>query len=166
MDDVCPHRSAPLSEGRLYERDGVDGKKETILECGYHGWRFNCSGRCVDIPVVELEKRIPAAADISGVYATHVSIAGLIFVWLGDRAKADESKIPVPQELLGLGDRLTMFRNVRRFFPINVATVIENVADPAHVQWEHHGTGQGDRATVPRNGNLEILEKRYDEGYI
>ena len=30
--DVCPHRSAALSEGRV--RDGM-------LECYYHGWQFN-----------------------------------------------------------------------------------------------------------------------------
>ena len=31
-NDVCPHRSAALSEGRV--RDGM-------LECYYHGWQFN-----------------------------------------------------------------------------------------------------------------------------
>lgn len=166
MDDVCPHRAAPLSEGRLYQRDSSEGKKETILECGYHGWRFNCSGRCVDIPVVALEKKIPAAADVGGVYATHVSIAGLIFVWLGDRAKADESKIPVPKELLDPRARLVTFRNSHRRFPFSFATLTENIVDPAHVQWSHHGTGQGNRNNVPRNGALEILEQNDSDGYM
>lgn len=166
MDDVCPHRAAPLSEGRLYERSRPDGSKETILECGYHGWRFDCTGRCVDIPVADLQKRIPAAADVGGLYATHVSIAGLIFVWLGDRAKADVSKIPVPKDLLDLGDRVTTYRNSYRVFPFNFATLLENVADPAHVQWSHHGTSQGNRNTVSRNGILEILEKDFDCGFF
>ncbi len=32
LDDQCPHRLAPLSEGRIAE----DG----LLECPYHGWAF------------------------------------------------------------------------------------------------------------------------------
>ena len=39
--DRCPHREAPLSEGRM-----VDG----CLECPYHGWRFGAGGRCQLVP--------------------------------------------------------------------------------------------------------------------
>jgi phenylpropionate dioxygenase-like ring-hydroxylating dioxygenase large terminal subunit len=39
--DRCPHRNVPLSLGRL--RDG-------LLECRYHGWRFDGSGACRAIP--------------------------------------------------------------------------------------------------------------------
>jgi phenylpropionate dioxygenase-like ring-hydroxylating dioxygenase large terminal subunit len=39
--DRCPHRNVPLSLGRL--RDG-------LLECRYHGWRFDRSGACRAIP--------------------------------------------------------------------------------------------------------------------
>ena len=41
MVDRCPHRNVPLSLGRL--RDG-------LLECRYHGWRFDGSGVCQAIP--------------------------------------------------------------------------------------------------------------------
>lgn len=40
--DACPHRLAPLSEGRV-EADGT-------LLCAYHAWRFNGEGQCVRIP--------------------------------------------------------------------------------------------------------------------
>src|SRR3989338_6978312 len=39
--DVCPHRSAPLSLGRI-----VNG----ILECKYHGWQFDSDAKCAYIP--------------------------------------------------------------------------------------------------------------------
>ena len=39
--DRCPHREAPLSEGRM-----VDG----CMECPYHGWRFGAGGRCQLVP--------------------------------------------------------------------------------------------------------------------
>ena len=41
QDNICPHRLAPLSEGRI-END--------TLECAYHGWQFNKNGTCVKIP--------------------------------------------------------------------------------------------------------------------
>ncbi|MCY0886083.1 MAG: 3-isopropylmalate dehydratase small subunit, partial [Firmicutes bacterium] len=40
MRDICPHRAAPLSAGRLVDKPG---EGETI-ECPYHGWRFRPDG--------------------------------------------------------------------------------------------------------------------------
>ena len=39
--DRCPHRGTRLSLGRI-----VEGR----LECAYHGWRFDGSGRCRVVP--------------------------------------------------------------------------------------------------------------------
>ena len=39
--DRCPHRLAPLSLGR---------PEDDVLRCAYHGWCFDASGRCVEIP--------------------------------------------------------------------------------------------------------------------
>ena len=41
MRDICPHRGIPLSHGTF------DGQE---IECCYHGWKFNCSGTCTEIP--------------------------------------------------------------------------------------------------------------------
>ena len=48
----CPHLGADLSVGQL-----VDGQ----VRCAYHHWRFDCAGRCVDIPSGD---KIPPAARI------------------------------------------------------------------------------------------------------
>jgi phenylpropionate dioxygenase-like ring-hydroxylating dioxygenase large terminal subunit len=42
FDDSCPHRLAPLSEGR------IDDKGR--LQCVYHGWCFDGRGSCKFIP--------------------------------------------------------------------------------------------------------------------
>ena len=42
FDDTCPHRLAPLSEGR------IDDKGR--LQCVYHGWCFDGAGACKFIP--------------------------------------------------------------------------------------------------------------------
>ena len=44
LRDICPHRAAPLSAGRIVN-DSV--------ECPYHGWKFGTSdGVCKDIPAL------------------------------------------------------------------------------------------------------------------
>ena len=51
----CPHRLVPLAAGAV-----VDGK----LQCGYHGWRFDSDGRCVDIPSLGDGATPPPRADL------------------------------------------------------------------------------------------------------
>jgi phenylpropionate dioxygenase-like ring-hydroxylating dioxygenase large terminal subunit len=46
LRDVCPHRAAPLSAGRLV----ADAQGEALVECPYHGWRFRTDGVCAAIP--------------------------------------------------------------------------------------------------------------------
>ncbi len=54
MADRCPHRLAPLSEGRVNE--------EGRLECPYHGWTFNGDGSCHSIPQEAPGKKKEASA--------------------------------------------------------------------------------------------------------
>jgi len=46
VDDECPHRMAPLSLGR------VDPTTQ-MLECPYHGWRFDVNGTVQCIPQLD-----------------------------------------------------------------------------------------------------------------
>src|SRR4030088_1197768 len=41
LADRCPHRFAPLHLGKLHGN---------VVECAYHGLRFDCSGVCVKNP--------------------------------------------------------------------------------------------------------------------
>ena len=41
LEDRCAHRQVPLSKGT------VDG---CTIRCCYHGWRYDASGACVDVP--------------------------------------------------------------------------------------------------------------------
>jgi phenylpropionate dioxygenase-like ring-hydroxylating dioxygenase large terminal subunit len=45
--DMCPHRLAPLSEGRIDEQG--------CLQCCYHGWSFKGDGSCARIPQAQPE---------------------------------------------------------------------------------------------------------------
>jgi phenylpropionate dioxygenase-like ring-hydroxylating dioxygenase large terminal subunit len=43
LRDICPHRGMPLNAGDF------DGRE---IECCYHGWRFDTTGRCIAIPAL------------------------------------------------------------------------------------------------------------------
>ena len=48
--DRCPHKNVPLSMGRL---------ERGQLECRYHGWRFDHTGRCLNVPCHEPSEKLP-----------------------------------------------------------------------------------------------------------
>ncbi len=48
LDRDCPHRNADLAYGRL--EDGG-------LRCAFHGWLFDVSGRCLEMPAEPLDSR-------------------------------------------------------------------------------------------------------------
>lgn len=82
LEDFCPHRGAPLSLGSV--RDGQ-------LICGYHGLTMGTGGKCSAMP----GQRVGGIPSIRR-YAA-VERYGFIWVWPGDIALADDSRIPVQQ---------------------------------------------------------------------
>jgi nitrite reductase/ring-hydroxylating ferredoxin subunit len=67
MLDMCPHRHAPLSLGRLVGDN---------IECGYHGITFDCTGKCVRIPGTQ------ATNVYSGLRRFYsVALAGVATTW-------------------------------------------------------------------------------------
>ncbi|MDR7378055.1 vanillate O-demethylase monooxygenase subunit [Rhodoferax ferrireducens] len=78
LEDFCPHRGAPLSLGRV-----EDGK----LVCGYHGLEMGCDGKTVAMPGQRV-RGFPAIRAFAA-----IERYGFIWVWPGDIAQADESKL-------------------------------------------------------------------------
>src|SRR3569833_285905 len=73
LRDICPHRAAPLSAGRLTEDNRV--------ECTYHGWMFRTDGVCAAIPSLVAEQ----AMEVSRIRVRRypcVESQGLVFVWM------------------------------------------------------------------------------------
>ena len=136
--DFCPHRLAPLSEGRV-ESDGT-------LLCAYHAWRFNSEGSCVSIPQSkdkETEARNCALEKSrTEIYPTQ-TLQGLIWVWAESGTEAEaESQLRHPRTVPELDDPsdrvIKTFWNIRDL-PYGWDFFMENVADPAHVPVSHHG---------------------------
>ena len=80
LEDRCCHRQLPLSMGKV---EGDD------LRCGYHGLKFDASGRCVEIPGQE---SIPPQARVRA-YPV-VERYSWLWIWLGDAGHADPALIP------------------------------------------------------------------------
>ncbi len=129
--DVCPHRLVPLSEGRL------NGRGE--LECPYHGWSFDGSGRCTAIPQADAAQAGNACASARsscGVFATATG-QGLLFVFAGEAELAGQRPLPLVPSLEEPG---WLVQDTFRDLPMDALTLLENVLDVSHVPFTHHRT--------------------------
>jgi phenylpropionate dioxygenase-like ring-hydroxylating dioxygenase large terminal subunit len=73
--DRCPHRFAPLSIGKV-----VEGS----LQCGYHGARFDKTGKCISVP----GQRFAPARTCALQTFPAVERCGFIWIWMGDDVAA------------------------------------------------------------------------------
>ena len=81
LEDRCAHRQVPLSQGV------VNGEN---IQCCYHGWVYDCSGKCVNIPYVGKAEAIPRGVRAYPCREDY----GFIFVFPGDASKADSVPFP------------------------------------------------------------------------
>src|SRR5262245_60786802 len=79
LADRCCHRAAPLNMGIVVEGG---------IQCGYHGLVIDGSGCCVHIPG---QPQIPESARVRNYPA--VEKDRIVWVWMGDAAKADTAMI-------------------------------------------------------------------------
>ena len=138
VGEQCPHRKASLAFGRV-DAEGI--------RCPYHGWKFDCTGRCLEQP----------AEPVSGGFKDkikHVAypaqrLGGLIWTYMG----------PQPAPLLPRWDVLTWENGQRwvqkhEIYKCNWLQPMENSVDPSHLYWLH-----GDTA------HLAPTVERYEEDH-
>lgn len=133
--DRCPHRGVPLSLGTV-EPSG--------LRCGYHGWCFDGSGACVEVPGLPGEPGHPARK--VGAHAT-VEQQGFVWAW-GEVGSAPVGE-PFRFRHADDGRYLTVRRVLRTRG--NVHAVIENALDVPHTAFLHGGlfrTARKDRRPI------------------
>ena len=123
IDDRCPHRRYPLSKGDLVGDD---------IQCAYHGIRFGPDGHCTHIPA---QSEIPAGF-ASRAYPV-VEKTALVYVWMGEAEKADESLIPDFFENSGPG-----WKAMPDYLHIdaNWQIVVDNLLDLTHLTFVHKTT--------------------------
>jgi phenylpropionate dioxygenase-like ring-hydroxylating dioxygenase large terminal subunit len=138
LRDKCPHRGVQLSRGQV-----VDDH----IQCPFHGFEFDASGRAVLIPANGRNATVPKAFRASS-YPTHEA-HGFIWVWWGEDPPDD---LPPPRFFDDLGQGFTC-KTFYDTWCAHYSRVIENQLDAVHVPFVHHNTiGRGGRTLVDGPG--------------
>ncbi len=125
LEDRCAHRQIPLSKGVV---------EEAAIRCCYHGWAYDASGRCIDVPYLGKGK-LP-----NGVRSYPCrEIDGLILVFPGDPARAAE--VPLPA-LGSASDRRYKTRRFGREVACHYSFMHENLMDMNHQFLHRRQMGQ------------------------
>ncbi|OMO57838.1 Pheophorbide a oxygenase [Corchorus olitorius] len=132
FDDSCPHRLAPLSEGRIDQW----GR----LQCVYHGWCFNGSGHCKLIPQAPPDGP-PVHKFKKACVAAYPSTVQHEIVWFWPNTDPQYKNIIMkkkPPYIAELDDPSYSKLMGSRDFPYGYEVLIENFVDPAHVPYSHY----------------------------
>lgn len=131
LEEHCPHRGASLYFGR---------NEECGLRCVYHGWKFDASGRCVDMPNEQrpFKDRVTQRS-----YPTHEA-GGMIWAYLGPPETIS------PFRDFGIEDIVPEEIAVTKYFTrCGWLQSIEGSIDTAHVSFLHQWNGIDD---IPDDG--------------
>lgn len=133
--DRCPHRHTPLSLGHC---------EAGVLQCVYHGWRFDSTGTCVEIPALGPGSALPPAARLSppaGLVESH----GMVFL-APEEPIAPLGSIPEAADSAFEAGELPTLRA-----RASAGLLADNFLDVAHFPFVHAGTfGADEAAEVPR----------------
>ncbi|MDB5446340.1 MAG: hypothetical protein JWQ97_1657, partial [Phenylobacterium sp.] len=144
FDEHCPHRGVSLALAR---------NEDCALRCIFHGWKFDVSGKCLEVPT---------QAGDAGAFAAKVKLnhypareaGGLIWVWLGKGQPARFPELPfnrVPVDQVFIASTK---------IPVNYLQGLEATLDSAHIGFLHRDW-MGDLG--PRyEGAAQNLAPRYE----
>jgi phenylpropionate dioxygenase-like ring-hydroxylating dioxygenase large terminal subunit len=135
--NACPHRGASLFFGR---------NEEHGLRCPYHGWKFDVTGQCVDMPNEPPDSNFKEKVRTRA-YPT-VERAGLVWTYMGPReeppAMPDFELFDYPDEAI----THTTYAN-----ECNWMQAMEGDHDPTHFGFLH--VGHADVDDVPAGTYLQ-----------
>jgi phenylpropionate dioxygenase-like ring-hydroxylating dioxygenase large terminal subunit len=130
--DLCIHRGSKLSLG---ERT-PDGN----VRCAYHGWEYDCEGRCVRIPSLPLDASIPGKARA----ITYSAEEAYGAVWVA----LEEPVAPVPPFPNDEWDDPAWrgFLICVQDWESSAGRILENFCDMSHLPWVHPQMSTPDEA--------------------
>lgn len=154
LEDVCPHRGAPLSVGHPIGE---------ALECRYHGVQVAADGKVLQVP------GSPGSA-LEGKCLVRAfptcEVAGAIFAWFGDPLHREPSPFVPPHELVA--PEYSRFLHYAEWEAPYLLS-LENNVDPMHGAFLHresHTMATGQRAArfqireVPTGFVFEKVDQR------
>jgi vanillate O-demethylase monooxygenase subunit len=135
LDNRCPHRWAPLSDGKIVDDD---------VQCPYHGIRFRPDGSCAAIPS---QKAVPSGCAVTSypVRERHP----FVWIWMGDPERIDEYNPPADTSWTEDAEA----SHVGGYMEVagNYMWLHENVLDLTHFEHVHADTiVLGDKIVPPK----------------
>ena len=132
LDNRCPHRWAPLSQGTVINDQ---------LVCPYHGMEFGADGVCTKVPT---QDTIPKSAKVQSYPLKEAG--AFVWIWMGDPEAIDHDPVDMSYTI----DPEWSF--VDGYYSVNANWVLirENVLDLTHIAFLHANTfKQNDWDNVP-----------------
>jgi phenylpropionate dioxygenase-like ring-hydroxylating dioxygenase large terminal subunit len=163
MLDRCPHRNVPLSAGTV---------NNDLLRCAYHGWEFDQTGKCVNIPgLANCSSSVQCSEKLSTPVFSVIEKDGLIFVRLENSEDVrNETASFLPDDALSpFNPKFDSFMWSNQL-ECNFINSLENLLDPMHPAFIHallvrtSSKRRGTNVKVKRT--QEMLEVAYEENNV
>lgn len=145
IDEFCAHRGVSLWFGR---------NEESGLRCPYHGWKYDVTGQCVDVPSEPSESGYCERIKLKG-YSL-VERGGVIWIYMGP----PELKPPGPEWEFATVPANQSFTS-KRLQECNWLQALEGGIDSSHVSFLHSGQLNNDPLFKGAAGNkYNIADKK------
>ncbi|TGD62116.1 aromatic ring-hydroxylating dioxygenase subunit alpha [Tabrizicola sp. WMC-M-20] len=137
IDEFCAHRGVSLWFGR---------NEEGGLRCPYHGWKYDHTGQCIDVPSEAEESGFCNKVKLKG-YPL-VKVGDILWTHMGDA----EERPPLPAwEFCNVPDEQTY--SSKRWQENNWLQAMEGGIDSSHVSFLHSGSLKTDPLFKGAKGN-------------
>jgi len=148
LRDLCIHRGVQLSRGKVLG----DGR----LQCPFHGFEYDVSGRVTKIPANGVSAPVPEAFRVAA-YPTYEA-HGFIWIWWGE---VPPVPLDQPRFFADIDDTMS-YGSAIDPWDTHYSRVIENQLDVVHLPFVHYNTiGRGNRALVDGPGIKWADENRF-----
>ena len=137
MDEFCAHRGVSLWFGRNEEKG---------LRCPYHGWKYDVTGQCIDVPSESAESGYCQRIKLKS-YPL-IERGGILWTYMGPPDKQP----PLPDyEIVRVRPQQRFV--AKRLQECNWMQALEGGIDSSHVSWLHRGELNTDPLFKGSRGN-------------
>ena len=137
IDEFCAHRGVSLWFGR---------NEEGGIRCPYHGWKYDVTGQCIEVPSEPTERSFCARVKLQS-YPL-IDQGGVLWTYMGPADKQP----PLPQFEFSLVPASQRYIS-KRLQECNWLQAMEGGIDSSHVSWLHRANLNSDPLFKGAKGN-------------
>ena len=138
IDEFCAHRGVSLWFGR---------NEENGLRCPYHGWKYDVTGQCIEVPSEPAESGFCKKIKLQ-IYPL-VERGGVLWTYMGP----PESSRRCPNGNSRIGAAASSASSTKRLQECNWLQALEGGIDSSHVSFLHRGDSNSDPLFKGAKGN-------------